>query len=490
MLNVLLIDDEYLVLKGVESMLNHQQDFPIHVTSFLDSVHAMEQLFSLQPDVVVLDINMPELNGLSFIEQALSLGFTGSFIIISGYEEVSYLKRAFELHVADYITKPIDKQKLLASLQRLHNARLHMDQTLLMHLHQCLRQVIPVRSASFSRHDWEHLLPQPYLCLISVRRTFSPEQALQIIARMQQYFQVAHFLHFHTADVFLCSLPHALPRRELQAICLACGLTQEDNVGFSRIYRQRDAIGALMEGQECTLLLEASADAILRELRWEDSPSDIPPLPLDVARKLITNADPGEINDLICARLNGAPSPEDAYTACFTEIVAAFLVRHGYQPENGLLAELYRLIRQESADALSLCKSLQTIPHQYLRLMNRFKEASAQYSEKIETAIHYLNSHYADDLSLNDVAEYVGLSASYFSSAFRREVNVSFVKYLKNIRLDKARQLLTSCPHLSVAAVARHVGYQTVGQFYKVFKAELGVSPNSWREQNESVSED
>ena len=138
MLKIMLIDDEYLVLKGVESMLNHQQLFSARVSPFLDPVEAMEQLGSIRPDAVVLDINMPELNGLSFIEKALAQGFRGSFIIISGYEDTAFLKRAFELHVADYILKPIDKQRLLSSLMNIDEERRKTDHTLLLNLHQHL----------------------------------------------------------------------------------------------------------------------------------------------------------------------------------------------------------------------------------------------------------------------------------------------------------------------------------------------------------------
>ena len=83
----------------------------------------------------------------------------------------------------------------------------------------------------------------------------------------------------------------------------------------------------------------------------------------------------------------------------------------------------------------------------------------------------------------------MGLSPSYFSSAFRREVGVSFVNFLKNLRMEKACSLLLSCPHLSVETIAARVGYQTIGQFYKVFKSEYHVSPKVWKEQNRTSGE-
>ncbi len=483
MLNILLIDDEYLVLKGVESMLNSQQLFPVHVTACLDSVDAMEQLPILRPDVVVLDINMPELNGLDFIEKALSSGYDGSFIIISGYEEVAYLKRAFELHVADYIKKPIDKLKLLDSLRRIYEARLKIDQSLLMHLHQRLRLTGAECGAQFGRHDWEHLLPQEHLCLISVRHAYDRATEQQITQRLGQYFQPVHYLHFHVSDVFLCSMPQSLQRADLMAIAQACGISMEDVLGFSQVYEQRRVIDALVQGQNCFLLLEAVADAMIHELRLEDLLPRTPLLSFDHVAALMRSAADPEVSDNFRKRLSQSPV-QTAYALCYVEAMTAFLVRYGYQPAPGHLMKLYRLLPEESGDTFALWKRLKDIPQQYFHLAPAPKPEEQLYSEKIEMAIHYIYNHYPDDLSLNDVAESVGLSASYFSSAFRREVGVSFVNFLKNLRMEKACSLLLHSPHLSVETVAARVGYQTIGQFYKVFKSEYHVSPKAWREKN------
>lgn len=483
MLNILLIDDEYLVLKGVESMLKNQQLFPVHVTACLDPVDAMEQLPSIHPDAVVLDINMPELNGLDFIEKALSQGYHGSFIIISGYEEIEYLKRAFELHVADYITKPIDKQKLLSSLQRIYDTRLKVDQSMLMHLHHRLRLTGAAGSSQFTLHDWEHLFPHEYLCLISVRRTYSAQEAQQIADKLGQYFHPVYFLHFHVSDVFLCSLPQPLQRPELEAVAHACGVSEEDVVGFSLVHRQRDLTSVLMKGEDCCLLPEATADAIIHELHLEDLITRTSLLSLDHIISMMRTENNPQVSDAFRRRLSQTPVPI-AYALCYVESMTAFLVRHGYQPAPGHLAQLYHLLLEESSDAFTLWKYLKDVPQQYFRLAPTPRPEDQLYSEKIEMAIQYIYSHYPEDISLQNVAQSVGLSASYFSSAFRREVGVSFVNFLKNLRMEKACGLLLSCPHLSVETIAARVGYQTIGQFYKVFKSEYHVSPRAWKERN------
>lgn len=487
MLKIMLIDDEYLVLKGVESMLNHQQLFSARVSPFLDPVEAMEQLGSIRPDAVVLDINMPELNGLNFIERALAQGFRGSFIIISGYEDTAFLKRAFELHVADYILKPIDKQRLLSSLMNIDEERRKTDHTLLLNLHQHLRHVNPSGPTAFERHEWEHLLPQDYLCLISVRHTCPPEEAQQITSRMEQYFQPVHFLHDHTGDVFLCSMPQPLGKADILAIALECGIGQAMLPGISPAHPSGDVIDQLMEGRECFLLLEAVADAIIGEIGIAGLIPDVGMISFDIARPMMRSAEPFDTEELIYHQLTSGESLQRSFALCFVQETAALLIRYGYLPGPGHLQQLYQVIWKESADLIALWKHLQGIPAQYLRLEAMNRHVSSHYSDKVTAAIHFICRNYPEDISLNDVAESVGMSPSYFSATFHREVGVSFVSYLKNLRLEKACSLLLTCPYLSVEAIAARVGFQTVGQFYKVFKAEYHVSPRVWKENKSSL---
>ena len=68
-LNVLLVDDEYLVLKGLEMILTEQTEAPLKIVTAMDAADALEKLASFRPDVLLTDINMPEANGFELIEQ-------------------------------------------------------------------------------------------------------------------------------------------------------------------------------------------------------------------------------------------------------------------------------------------------------------------------------------------------------------------------------------------------------------------------------------
>ena len=118
-LNVLLVDDEYLVLKGLEIILSEQAETSVIIVTAMDVEDALNKLTSFRPDVIITDINMPESNGFELIKQAQQNFPHCRFILCSGYDEQSYLKQALHLHVDDYLLKPIDKSLLIHRLKEL-----------------------------------------------------------------------------------------------------------------------------------------------------------------------------------------------------------------------------------------------------------------------------------------------------------------------------------------------------------------------------------
>ena len=86
----------------------------------------------------------------------------------------------------------------------------------------------------------------------------------------------------------------------------------------------------------------------------------------------------------------------------------------------------------------------------------------------------------SDDISLNTIAAGVGMSPSYFSSIFSREMGKTFVEYLTEIRMEKAKELLV-CSSLKTSEVGYQVGYKDPHYFSYIFNKTLGGSPKEYR---------
>ncbi|MDO5423815.1 MAG: response regulator [Eubacteriales bacterium] len=118
MLNLVVIDDEKIVVEWVTTVIERAgRDFRV-IGSAGNGIRGLAVVRQKKPDIVITDIRIPGLDGLSLIEQTMEeLPFT-AFLVISGYQEFEYAKRALTLQVLDYIDKPLNQEKLFAALDR------------------------------------------------------------------------------------------------------------------------------------------------------------------------------------------------------------------------------------------------------------------------------------------------------------------------------------------------------------------------------------
>lgn len=105
-----------------------------------------------------------------------------------------------------------------------------------------------------------------------------------------------------------------------------------------------------------------------------------------------------------------------------------------------------------------------------------------KYSMTISNAIDFINRHYSEDISLKTISEYSGLSESYFSKLFSKEVGVSYVEYLLRVRVENAENLLKTT-NMKVYQVAEYVGFNSVEHFCRMFKRINGNTPNGFKNE-------
>lgn len=118
-MKLLIVDDEPLILAGLCSILEKNDTGFSQVRSAGNAVEAFKMLSGYTPDLVIVDIKMPEMDGFEFIRLAKDKNLCQRFIIISGYDEFEYARQAVRHHVIDYLTKPIVKEELIQLLQRI-----------------------------------------------------------------------------------------------------------------------------------------------------------------------------------------------------------------------------------------------------------------------------------------------------------------------------------------------------------------------------------
>ena len=149
-IRALLVDDEPLAREGMRMHLASEPDIQI-AGEAADGVQAVEAIRALRPDLVFLDVQMPEVDGLQVVER-IGPGAMPAVIFVTAYHE--HAVRAFELHAVDYLLKPVREERLRSALAR---ARLHLatrsEQTLAARLEALVEDFRTLRAQVDSKAD-------------------------------------------------------------------------------------------------------------------------------------------------------------------------------------------------------------------------------------------------------------------------------------------------------------------------------------------------
>lgn len=133
-INVVIVEDEETARLRVFSIIHKQKDYQI-VGFFENGLDALEGIIQLKPDILVTDINMPYLDGISLVERIKNEIPYLKSIIITGFDEFDYAKRALELEVVRFLTKPIIESELIEAL-KIAKDKLHQDAQVLKHIEE------------------------------------------------------------------------------------------------------------------------------------------------------------------------------------------------------------------------------------------------------------------------------------------------------------------------------------------------------------------
>lgn len=109
---VLIADDEEIIVEGLKVLYPWEKNGFLVAATAADGMEALVQAAEVKPDIVLMDINMPYMNGLETIEKMKVLIPNSYFIIISGYDDFSYAQKSLRLQISDYLLKPVSEDDL------------------------------------------------------------------------------------------------------------------------------------------------------------------------------------------------------------------------------------------------------------------------------------------------------------------------------------------------------------------------------------------
>ena len=111
-----------------------------------------------------------------------------------------------------------------------------------------------------------------------------------------------------------------------------------------------------------------------------------------------------------------------------------------------------------------------------------FKFTDARHANAMHLCTQYIDSHYFEKITLEELAQKVYLSAPYLSQIFKQEIGTTFNQYLNQIRISKSKALLR-CDDLRLTDISMAVGFEDQSYFTKVFKRITGITPKKYRDK-------
>lgn len=118
MVKIAIVDDEELIRRGITCLLEEAKRNYQVVGLFENGQKAMDFLMNYEVDIIITDIRMPVMDGLSFIQKLQQMGKDYQIIILSGYDDFSYAQQAIRYGVKEYLLKPINRDELYEAIER------------------------------------------------------------------------------------------------------------------------------------------------------------------------------------------------------------------------------------------------------------------------------------------------------------------------------------------------------------------------------------
>ncbi len=532
-MRVVVADDEPKVCQLICNLVDWEALGMEIVGTASNGQEALELIHTLHPDLIITDIRMPGCTGLELIEQARRLQPQIEFIIVSGYRHFEYAQSAIRFGVSDYLAKPIKKNELMDTLEKMRDK--HMQNRDQITKEERLKIRMQNDSQRLRANLFRDLLQNPS-CLESATLSFiNTDYHYRILPGCFQMAMVKTDFFFGDADHPALQLfwekAVKILRGNLSPCCYDMEIYHRENVVYILLNFAADQKATLrkqikycldelliqkgmLKGLEITLGLGTVVEEIgaigvslqsarcaiaQRLLDGTDKLIENPSAILPQSQKGLWMAEFSKNMDaaLEVLDINGAVAAVERVRqqflankqitgmevfdlACEAYSVFLLLLRK-HQPEQSTDIQWAKRFALRADCCGNIDKLFAFLSQCIEQSISTIAEERKQADTRpIRIAKQYIQANFSAPITLEEVSNVVGFNASYFSALFKKESGMNFVDYLLEMRMNKAKELLRET-NLSVAAVCREVGYSDLKHFTKSFKKYTGISPNEFR---------
>lgn len=536
MIKMFIADDEQIVVEGIRDSINWAE-YGVEVCGTASNgLDALKQSIILMPDIIISDIKMPGLNGLEFVKELKTRIPKSLIILISAYQKFEYAKEAIKLGVLSYITKPFKKNQILEEVLKACDVIKEEEHKL--ELNSKFEQELPTLRSYFLNsiilgddiqlEEYEENVEKYRLDLskrnvrVLVIRPELPEETLP--ERSKSIKDICGSIQLS----ILKNLPNELkittffsPGNDVVVIYGAEDINildfSEINNGLKKVKANiYDKLGILIsigigrlyfDYKNIYLSYKEAMSALNYKLIYGDGSiifiDNIVSESSDTVKVVVCINKKIECFENLLSVGNCEESLKKA-----REIALYMKENKGvsYNYVQQVFAQLLSLIVRRaielniydeilSKDITGLyekvyaMKSLAELSDFLGEIIKEVCEVTERKtlemsSGTINKALEFMKQHCHENIAQTNVAEYVGLNASYFSRYFKEETGQSFMDYMKKLRIDKAKELMISS-NMKIYEISEALGYQSVQYFSTLFKSLVGLTPQEYKDKKQ-----
>lgn len=544
MLKIFLAEDEVIVRETIKRMIPWEDLGFELVGEAADGEMALPLLLRQKPDLLITDIKMPFMDGLTLAKVAKKEIPGLKVVILSGYDDFNYAKQAINIGVEDYLLKPITKNALIERLTEIRSRYEH-EKTQKEYYEKFHREMQAYEKNS-SRDFFEALVSgsmdmmeiyrrseklgldivaEAYNVLIftmnceedfSGQREGYSEWEAESLELLEEFFSENTSAMLFRCNIFSYGVLIKGQKETIEENTRSC--VSEIQRIFDRKEQKRQWFVAAGEPVERLSQIQKSyysaSRAFSQRYLYDENILYYDEM-ASMEKKNVTEDDSTYLQKVDVNALNPVILQKFLSNGLLEEtenFVKDYFYAIGQEPLESLVFRNYVTLNVRFS-VMSFLKEIgcdtrtleQEDTEDVLSESSKSLENAIAYAEKIisqaialrdqnsgnknrsilKTAVDFIDSHYTEeDMSLNKAANAANVSANHFSALFSQNMGQTFIEYLTNLRMNKAKEYLR-CTSMRSSEIAGEIGYKDAHYFSYLFKKTQGMTPSDYRKARE-----
>lgn len=529
MYKIMLADDEGIVIDSLRFIIEKEFNNTCEIESAKTGRGAIELTETFRPDIAIMDIQMPGINGIEAIKEIKDRNPQMIFIIMTAYDKFNYARDAVNLGVFEYLNKPIDRkiiaEVLTKAMKVIDERREKRSQELI--IKEKMETVIPIiengliydilfhENFQEDINNFKNLLEinqdYGYMAVLvcgDEQEGLHMTNAVGASVRIQMMYRglrdtVKEHLNCYVGSAMGNKVTILIPNDNLEmeysnrvkviecARQIVKDLRTNHNfqfrMGIGSVKKLENLLESYNEALEALLYTDGSvvhADDVPLKVKYEEN------YPIELEKGLFAAIDSKDTS----LAVNTAGKffdwmnksyPDDVDDIRLKVMEFVLWAEHLVYEQGG---SVYKF--QSRKNYLSTIMGLDSLMEIRKWFIDKIEEscriAQTQKDEQSDSIISkarkYIDDNYSQsDISLDEVSREVDISPYYFSKLFKEETGKNFIEYLTDIRIDKAKELILTT-NLSMKEICAEVGYADPNYFSRNFKKNVGVTPTEFKE--------